>query len=99
MKTYAVHTKNIETQDLLDMLAVYPTPAEYGDFYLFAQPHPNPTQPIVDMRETEDLQEFDTNYNALMSEEHTGRWVYLSQAQGRYLLQTYYTPETDETAL
>ncbi|WP_269519471.1 hypothetical protein [Alteromonas sp. BMJM2] len=95
-KTYAVHTKLVETQDLKDMLLVYPTPAEYGDFYLFAQPHTKPVQPVIDMQTIEDIQEFDSEYQKLLNEKHhQGRWVYLSQEQGNYLIDNYYQPETE----
>ncbi|APC46545.1 hypothetical protein [Alteromonas phage PB15] len=94
--TYAVHTKLVETQDCKDMLSIYPTPAEYGDFYLFAQPHSNPQQPIVDMQEIEDLEAFGVAYNQLLAQGHTGRWIYLSEEQGRYLLGKYYPPEESE---
>lgn len=95
MKTYAVHTKRVETQDLLDMLSAYPSPAEYDDFYLFARPHDNPTRPIVDMQTIEDEAEFDAAYQQLLTEEHTGRWVYLNEWQGRFLLNKYFSPAED----
>lgn len=94
--TYAVHSKLVETQDLLDMLELYPTPAQYGDFYLFAQPHDNPKQPIIDMQHIEDLAEFDAAYKQLLTQQHEGRWVYISDSQGAYLLSEYYTQETVE---
>lgn len=97
MKTYAVHSKLVDTQDKSDMLAIYPTPAEYGDFYLFAQTHPNPAQPVIDMQSIEGLQEFDAAYLQLLSEEHQGRWVHISEAQGRFLLGKYFTPVEEET--
>lgn len=93
MKTYAVHSKLIDTQDLTDMLTTYPTPAEYGYFYLFAQIHPSPAQPVIDMQEIEDLQEFDAAYNQLLTQEHTGRWVHITETQGRFLLSKYFTVE------
>lgn len=92
MKTYAVHSKLIETPDLLDMLSAYPDAAQYGDFYLFARPHENPTRPIIDMRSIEDEVEFDSAYQQLLTEEHTGRWIYLNEWQGRSLLNKYFTP-------
>lgn len=91
--TYAVHTRLVETQDCKDMMELYPTPAVYGDFYLFAQPHANPKQPVVDMTALEDLVEFDTAYSKLLSEEHTGRWIHLTYEQGHFLLEKYFTPE------
>lgn len=93
MKTYAVHSKLVDTQDRADMLAIYPTPAEYGDFYLFAQTHPKPVQPIVDMQNIEDLETFDAAYNELLTQEHTGRWVHITEEQGRFLLNKYFTVE------
>lgn len=96
MKTYAVHSKLAQTQDLADMLAIYPAPAEYGDFYLFAQTHDSPTNEIVDMQSIEDLEEFDAAYQQLLAQEHTGRWVHISEHQGRFLLAKYFTPEVVE---
>lgn len=92
MKTYAVHSKLVETQDLTDMLVIYPTPAEYGDFYLFAQTHDNPNNEIVDMQGIEDLTEFDAAYQQLLTQEHTGRWVHITESQGRFLLSKYFKP-------
>ena len=97
MKTYAVHTKLVETQDLIDMLALFKHEvAEYDDFYLFGQVPEDPQQPIVDMRPIEDLDEFDVAYLQLLTEEHTGRWVYLSKAQGRFLKSKYFNEVEDE---
>ena len=95
MKTYAVHSKLVETQDLLGMLELYPTPAQYGDFYLFAQTHDNPTNEIVDMQSIEDLAEFDAAYQQLLTQKHTGRWVHISEPQGRFLLNKYFAPEIE----
>lgn len=92
MTTFAVHSKLIETQDLLDMLTLYPKRSEYDDLYLFAQPHDNPTIPEIDLQHIEDLVEFDAAYNALLTQKHEGRWVYLNAVQGRFLLKKYYTP-------
>lgn len=94
--TYAVHSKLVETQDVLDMLELYPTPAQYGDFYLFAQPHHEPIQPVIDMQHIEDMTEFDAAYNQLLTQQHEGRWVYISDSQGAYLLSKYYTETTEE---
>lgn len=94
--TFAVHSKLVETQDLLDMLALYPTPAQYDNLYLFAQPHANPTLPIVDLRDIEDMQVLDAAYQDLISQDHTGRWIYINQEQGRFLLDKYFTVETIE---
>ena len=91
MKTYAVHSKLVETQDLTDMLSVYPTPAEYGDFYLFAQTHDKPTNEVVDMQSIEDLEDFDAAYQQLLAQEHTGRWVHITEPQGRFLLSKYFS--------
>lgn len=93
MKLYAVHTKLVETQDLLDMLEIYPSPASYGDFYLFAQPHPDAQQDIVDLSPIEDMDIFNAAYLDLLTQEHTGRWIHLSTEQGRFLKSMYFTPE------
>lgn len=94
--TYAVHSKLVETQDLLDMLAIYPTPAEYDNLYLFAQPHDNPTLPIVDLRDIEDMQELLTTHDFLVSQAHEGKWYLLSGEQGAFLLKERYSQETEE---
>ena len=94
--TYAVHSKLVETQDVLDMLELYPMPAQYGDFYLFAQPHHDPSQPFIDMQHIEDMTEFDAAYNQLLTQQHEGRWVYISEQQGRFLLGKYYTETIEE---
>ncbi|CAA0365742.1 hypothetical protein ALT721_800060 [Alteromonas alvinellae] len=95
-KLYAVHTKQIETQDLLDMLKIYPSPAEYGEFYLFAQPHNAPLQPVIDLTSIEDFAELDKEYERLLAEDRTGRWVHLNKEQGEYLTGKYYPIETTE---
>lgn len=89
MKTYALHTKLVETQDLIDMLAIYPTPAEYGDYYLFAQPIKNPTDEVVDLRGIENMEDFEAACQELIEEGITGRWVYIDQAQGAHILSNH----------
>ena len=96
MTTFAVHSKLIETQDLLDMLALYPTPAEYGDLYLFAQPHKNPTIEIIDLTHIEDLQEYDEMYEQLTSQTPVGKWVHITEDQGRFTLNKHFPPPLDE---
>lgn len=93
MKIHAVHTKLVETQDLLDMLAVFPDRAEHGDFYLFGRPHHDPQQPVVDLTRTENLEEFEQTYLSLMQEEHVGRWIYINNIHAMFLLKKYYTQE------
>lgn len=95
MKTYAVHSATFVTQDLTDMLedSKYPTPAHYDDLYLFSEPHKNPTIPIVDLRHIETKEELEFMYEALVTEEHTGRWIYLNKWQGAYLKQKYFPDE------
>jgi len=95
--TYAVHSKLVETQDLLDMLELYPTPAEYDNLYLFAQPHHNPTIPVVDLQHITDMQELLTTHDFLVSQPHEGKWYLLSDEQGTFLLKERYPQETVES--
>lgn len=93
--TFAVHSKLVETQDLLDMLALYPTPAEYGNLYLFAQPHKSPTIEIIDLTGIEDMQEYDAIYEKLTSQTPVGKWVYITEEQGRFTLNKYFPVEEE----
>ena len=91
MKINAVHSRLVETQDLLDMLALFPDCAVYGDFYLFGRPHDDPQQTVINMQHIEDLVEFDSAYKDLLAQPHEGRWIHLNAVQGDFLLKKYYT--------
>lgn len=93
---YAVHSKLVETQDLLDMRGLYPDAAQYKDLYLFAQPHHNPTIPVVDLQHITDMQELLTTHDFLVSQNPKGKWIYLNDEQGAFLLKERYPQETVE---
>lgn len=99
MTIFAVHSKLVETQDLLDMLALYPTPAEYGDLYLFAQPHKSPTIEVIDLTGIEDLQEYEATYLSLTSQTPTGKWVHINEEQGRFTLNKHFPPPVEEVSV
>lgn len=87
-KVYAVYSKSMQNDDVDWLMSnLYPTPAEYGDFYLFAQPHPSPSSTIVDLCGTGT----DELIVAVTAKVALGFGVYVDESQGAAIAEAYST--------